>query len=156
MKRWFLVGGMLLLAAATAKADPLGHLGTRWKWWENPKIKSELNLTNEQVTRIQELVRSRRDRLIDLRAAVEKKALLLSDEVDRPDFDATRASAAAEEVMKARTDLARGRMALLLDIRAVLSQEQFFKLRAMRHERKRHFMRRFPGEEGEPPMGPRE
>lgn len=152
MKRWILVGCIVFLLAATAYADPLRHLGGKWKWWKDPKIKSELKLSEDQMTRIRELIRSKRDHLIDLRAAMEKKAFLLGDEIEKSDYDLSKALAAAEEVMKARNELARARMALLLELRGLLEQEQYLKLRAIGEKRRVHFLRRFHGK-GE---GPRE
>ena len=158
-----LKGGILatctvLVLAAAAQANSLQELGGRWKWWENTEIQKALDLTDQQISRIRQMVRARRERMIDLRGIMAKKALLLEDEVERADFDMDTARAAAAEFQKARAELARVRLELLLEIRGVLSKGQFLKLREMRraHKMRRSSPRRLRMQAGEIPPPPKE
>ena len=77
MKRWILAICVLLVMVGTAQASSLKALGGRWQWWENERIRQDLGLTEDQVARIRALVRAKRGEMIDLKWAMEKKALAL-------------------------------------------------------------------------------
>lgn len=134
MKKWWIAWIVFFGFTPTAMANPLGILADRWKWWENPRIKKELDLTDGQVGKIRELVRSRREEMIDLKAVLEKRALALSDEVEQEDFDIQRALSVAEDFQMARSQLEKARLRLILEIRQILTRDQFLKLRALRRE----------------------
>ncbi len=122
----------VVIFSGTALAQPSEPGRARWKWWDNPEVKQALGLSDDQVSRIREVVRARRDVLIDLRRAVEKKGLLLEDEVERQDFDLQKALAAAEAFQKVRRELENARTTLLLEIRGILTLKQFERLKEMR------------------------
>ena len=133
-----------------AENDPLSALGGG-RWWENPQIQSELNLTANQVSQIQKLVRSKREALIDLKGAMEKKLLLFVDEFQREDFDLQRARTAAEEFHKVRSELERTRMMDLLELRSILNHEQYYKLKAKWQKSRKRLLRKHQGDmRGEP------
>lgn len=133
-----------------AENDPLSALGGG-TWWENPQIQSELNLTANQVSQIQKLVRSKREALIDLKGTMEKKLLLFVDEFQRKDFDLQRARTAAEEFHKVRSELERTRMMDLLELRSILKHEQYYKLKAKWQKSRKRLLRKRPGDmRGEP------
>ncbi len=104
---------------------------TRWSWWEDPEARKAVGLTEEQTAKIRELVQSKREAMIDLRSAVEKKGVALDRELEKADFQIGRAMEAAEELQEARRELEKARTRLLLEIRDLLDQKQFFKVREM-------------------------
>lgn len=124
-----------------AENDPLSALGGG-TWWENPQIQSELNLTANQVSQIQKLVRSKREALIDLKGTMEKKLLLFVDEFQREDFDLQRARTAAEEFHKVRSELERTRMMDLLELRSILNHEQYYKLKTKWQKSRKRLLRK--------------
>jgi len=149
MKRWILMGCLIVTMVGTAQAQPRDRMQAGWRWWENPEIRQSMGLTDEQTARIRELVRSRREAMIDLRTAMEKKALLLRDEVEQADFDLQKAGPAAEEFQKVKREVGSARMRLLLDIRSLLNQKQFFKLREIQQSfRMQRFRERLEKGEG--------
>ncbi len=127
-----MAGCWVVIFFGTALAQPSEPGRARWKWWDNPEVRQTLGLSDDQVSRIREVVRARRDVLIDLRRAVEKKGLLLEDEVERQEFDLQKALAAAEEFQKVRRELENARTRLLLEIRGILTLKQFERLKEMR------------------------
>jgi Spy/CpxP family protein refolding chaperone len=126
----------LLWTAGPSEGAWFTYPGARWKWWEDPKIRAQLNLTSQQIKEIRDVVRAARESLIDLRVAMEKKGLLLEDEVEREDFSLSRALSLAEEFHRARCALERDRIMVLLQIRAILSADQYSDLRAILRERR--------------------
>ena len=164
MKRWMLAGCVVFVAVMmieTVRVDSVGTVSGRTQskllgtsgfggWWEDPEIKRDLNLTEDQVSRIRHFVRSKRGELIDLKSTTEKKLLILADEVERLDFDLGKAITAAEEYQRARYELQRARLKHLMELRSVLNQEQYFKLKAMWQQRKIRFWKERPGVKGKP------
>ena len=155
MRRWILVGCLVLIMAGMAEAQPRPGARGGWRWWENPEIRQTMGLTDEQASKIREISKSRRETMIDLRTAMEKKGLFLRDEVERADYDFQKALAAAEEFQKAKREMENARMKLLLEIRGVLNQKQFFILRKIQREaRERMWQGQSKGDPG-PPTGTR-
>ncbi|MFN7970769.1 MAG: periplasmic heavy metal sensor [Acidobacteriota bacterium] len=131
-----------LLAAVPALAQmPPG------KWWKDPSFQKDLALTAAQQRDIENLFAAQRDRLIDLRAVVEKKENAIGDAFDTDPFDEAKARAAIDAREHARTEMIKAEMDIQIGIRKLLTSEQFEKLK-----------RRAPGGgmpgEGGPPMGP--
>ncbi|HET9794933.1 MAG TPA: Spy/CpxP family protein refolding chaperone [Thermoanaerobaculia bacterium] len=129
MKRWFAV--LVLLTAARAWGAPLDG-----KWWKNPRIVRELSLTEPQVDRIEAIFRQARPELIDLRADLEKKRLLQESAMEKPEVDPKEAERRIDDVEQARTRLAKARMAMLLEIRGVLTPGQRDRARELFQERR--------------------
>jgi Spy/CpxP family protein refolding chaperone len=129
VKRWLAV--RVILSAASAWGAPL-----EGKWWKNPRIESELSLTPTQVDRIEAIFLRTRPALIDLRADLEKKRLLQESAMDKPDVDPREAERCIDDVEQARARLAKARMAMLVEIRRVLTPEQRERARELFEERR--------------------
>jgi len=116
----------LLLATATLAADlPPG------KWWRRPEVIQSLALTTEQQDRLENVWRAASTDLIDFRGEVEKQNVALRIELDRPQIDRR-----ALQGVAARLNAARGRpferaLMMLVDMRGVLSDSQWNRMRAM-------------------------
>jgi len=78
MKR-IVLAATLTLAAAFAHAQQLPP----GKWWQRPEIIRELQLTNEQQDKLDEIFRAAANGLIDAKGAVEKLQIALRGEIDR-------------------------------------------------------------------------
>jgi len=124
-KRWAFVLLTLLIATATLAADlPPG------KWWRRPEIAQNLALTAEQQDKLENVWRAASGDLIDFKGEVEKQNIALRTELDRPALDR-----AAVQKAAARLNIARGRLferelMMLVDMRGVLSDTQWSRMRA--------------------------
>jgi Spy/CpxP family protein refolding chaperone len=124
-------GALLLLAAAlplAAQADvPEG------KWWKRPRVVKEIGLTDDQAKKIEAIFVQSRPRLIDLKADLEKKQFALSQAMEN---DAARADIERklEAVEDARKELQKTRVLMLVDMKGVLSAEQWERLKQMREQ----------------------
>ena len=130
MKRTLAIAVLFLASAAWAAPAFEG------KWWKNPRVVRELALTPNQVDRIEEVFLRARPTLIDLRADLEKKRLLQESAIEKPDVDPKEAERRIDDVEGARSKLAKARMAMLLDIRRVLTPEQRDRARELFQERR--------------------
>src|SRR5436190_12708734 len=92
------VAALCVAASAFAQLPP-------GKWWRRPEIVRILNLSDEQQDRLESIFRSSATDLIDLKAEVDKSAIALRGELDRPQLDR-----AAIHRIAARLSDARGKL----------------------------------------------
>lgn len=125
MKRIALALGMLLLAGAALAADlPPG------KWWRRPEIVSALSLSGDQQEKLENVWRASSNDLIDMRGEVEKQNIALRAELDRPQLDRRAVQAAASRINAARARLFERELMMLVDMRGVLTDAQWTRMRA--------------------------
>lgn len=123
-----------------------GQIRDFFPWWETP-IARDLNLSDEQTQKIQATVREYRDRLIDLRANVEKSDNLLSDLVNEDQPDSQKVNSAIERILTARTELTRAVAQMGFRLRLVLTPQQWKEL-----QRRRPMPQRFGPDGPRPPL----
>ncbi|MGE5325490.1 MAG: Spy/CpxP family protein refolding chaperone [Deltaproteobacteria bacterium] len=107
------------------------------KWWKNPELTQSLGLTDDQISKMEKIFQDHRLKLIDLHAALQKQEALLEPmiEADHPDED--RVLSQIDQVAQARAELEKANARMLLDIRNVLTPDQWKKLQAERAARPR-------------------
>ena len=106
------------------------HRGS-FDWWDSPVVK-DLNLSKDQLQKVQSTVHDSRSKLIDLRAAVQKAELAVEDAFNAENFDLNRASEAVDRLSAARADTGKSLAQLSLNLRAVLTTEQWRELQKRR------------------------
>ena len=123
MKRAVLFA-VLLLAATSAFAQlPPG------KWWRRPDIIQRLSLTDEQQDKLDAIFRSAAGDLIDAKAEIDKGTIALRGELDKPQLDRTAIRAIAQRINAARSHKFERELMMLVDMRAVLADQQWNTLR---------------------------
>lgn len=120
----------LVIACGLSSAQPPRGF---FPWWDRPVAK-DLNLTPSQMQRIRQTVREYRNKLVDLRAGVEKAELDLQDLFEDERIDPKKASAAVEGLAQARGNLTRAFSQMSLDLRMLLTQQQWKELQKRREE----------------------
>ena len=121
---------LLFLVFATSLIA-FGQIRDFFPWWETP-IARDLNLSDDQTQKIQAIVREYRDRLIDLRANVEKSDNQLTDLVNEDHPDSQKVNAAIERILTARTELTRAVAQMGFRLRMVLTPQQWKELQKRR------------------------
>ncbi len=118
---------------------PMRGPGLNGKWWNNTELAKKLNLTDDQVQKMEQIFQQSRLKLIDQRATVEKAEVTLQPmlEADRP--DEAQVLAQIDTVAQARAELEKTKARMLLGIRQVLTADQWKQLKS---------------ERAHPPMGP--
>jgi Spy/CpxP family protein refolding chaperone len=116
---------LVLPLAALAQGKAKGPEMSRW--WERPVVR-DLGLTEEQNARVRVIVRESRDRLIQLRGAVDSAEAALSDEMSEEKVDPKRAEAAIERVVATRSELMRAIAQMSLRLRLILTSAQWQEL----------------------------
>lgn len=124
MKKTLLIAIVIAAFAASAFAQlPPG------KWWRKPEIVANLELTADQQERLDGIFRASAPDLIDLRGAVEKENIALRGELDQPQLNRAKIQQIAARLNEARGRLFQRELAMLVDMRSVLSDQQWNRMR---------------------------
>ena len=116
---------ILLFATSVIAADlPPG------RWWRQPAIVQMLTLTDDQQSRLEAIFRGNANDLIDLKAEVEKSNIALRGELDRPQLDRAAIRRVAVRLNDARAHLFERELMMLVDMRSVLNDTQWNRLRS--------------------------
>src|ERR1039458_4053595 len=108
-----------------------GH-GIEGRWWNNPKIADRLKLTDEQRKEFDNILLQHREKLIDLRANVEKAELEMEPLVRADQPDEGKILAQIDKVAQARAELEKANARYLLALRSKITPDQWKQLRTMR------------------------
>jgi Spy/CpxP family protein refolding chaperone len=123
----------LCLVALAAVLPAMGQNMPRgpFAWWDSPVVK-DLNLSKDQLQKVQATVHDSRSRLIDLRAAAQKAELDVDDAFNAENFDARRATEAVDRLAAARAETGKALALLSVNLRSVLTAEQWKELQKRR------------------------
>lgn len=115
--------------------DMHGELGgmPMGPWWRHPEVVTKLSLTPDQVKRIDDQFMKTREQLIDMHASLEKQQLELEPLLSANPVDQSKALAQISKIADTRAELEKTDAKMLLSIRAVLTADQWTKMRQM-HE----------------------
>jgi Spy/CpxP family protein refolding chaperone len=138
----------------------LGPRGAHGRWWNDPQVIEKLNLTDDQRKAMDDILQQHREKLIDMRANVEKAEVGLEPlmSADQPNESAILSQ--IDRVAQTRAELEKANARFLLALRAKLTPDQWKQLQAIRSERHQgpagQQMRRQwrNGGPGAPPPGP--
>ena len=112
------------------------------KWWKHPRVAAEINLTTDQIRMIEDIFARVRPRLIDGKAELEKRQGALQEAIES-NVDRRDISEKVEEVERARAELQKTRILMVLDMRQALKPEQWERLTRMRQEYRRERRERY-------------
>jgi periplasmic protein CpxP/Spy len=105
------------------------------EWWKNSEIAKKLQLSGAQVSHLNQIFYDHRLKLIDYRAAMEKEDLRLQNLLDQDQPDENQVGTQVDQVLAARGKLEREFTMMNLDLRKVLSVEQWRQLKSIQEER---------------------
>ncbi len=100
------------------------------KWWRRPEFVKQLDLSDEQQTRLDGIFRTASSELIDLRGDVEKLSIALRGELDQPQLNRDAVRKVANRLSEAQGKLFERELMMLVDMRGVLSNDQWARLRS--------------------------
>jgi Spy/CpxP family protein refolding chaperone len=112
-------------------------------WWKNPEVATRIGLSAEQQKRIGDLFLQSRVQLIHMHASLQEEQLMLEPLLDATPFDEAKAMEQIDKIADTRADLEKTNAKMLLNIRGVLTTDQWSKLRNHAHGMHR------PGERGD-------
>jgi Spy/CpxP family protein refolding chaperone len=111
-----------------------GMRGEMGKWWREPEISKKLQLSDGQITQLDQIFYDHRVKLIDHGAEMEKQDLKLQTLLDADAPDEGQIGSQVDLVLAARGKLEREYTFMNLDLRKVLSLDQWRQLKSIRGE----------------------
>ncbi len=105
------------------------------KWWKDSEIAKKLQLNESQISQLDKIFFQHRLKLIDDGAAMEKEDLKLQNLLDADVPNEGQINAQVDQVLAARGKLEREYTFMNLDLRKVLSLDQWRQLKQIRTER---------------------
>ena len=110
----------------------MGGQGDRGRWWNNPQVVERLKLTDDQRKAMDAILLAHREKLVDLRASLEKSELELEPlmKEDQPNENAILAQ--IDKTASARAELEKANARFLLAIRGKLTADQWRQMQAYR------------------------
>jgi len=125
MKRIAFAALALFVLASTASAMDLPP----GKWWRRPEVIQMLSLSDDQQNRLETISVKSANELIDLKGEVEKSNIALRAELDQPTLNREAIRKLAIRLNDARGKLFERELMMLVDMRAVLSETQWNRMR---------------------------
>jgi hypothetical protein len=126
MKRIAIASALALLVVASLAAQPIPP----GRWWRMPRMVEALTLSDDQQNRLEVIFRGSANDLIDRKSEVEKQTIALRGELDQPELDRQSIQRTAARLNEARGRLFERELMMLVDMRAVLSDEQWTRMRS--------------------------
>ena len=126
----------LIASAATARADwPEGGLGKHHgKFWKKEKVRAKLQMGDDEVRSLEQIFARHQQTLIDLEAKVEKEKARLDALLAVDQADDKRVLAEVDALERARANLGKARVTMLLEMRRVLTPTQRGQLADMQED----------------------
>jgi Spy/CpxP family protein refolding chaperone len=115
---------------------PVPGLAQGFKWWHSDRFKQELQLTQEQITRIEEVFQGSLPQFREHKRTLDRLEDELSRLIDTAEEGAVMQQ--ADRVEAERAALSKARTLMLVRIRRVLSVEQRAKLAQLHREWERN------------------
>ena len=128
-KQRVLLAALLMAATLTLASIAEGQQMPPGKWWRREEVARQLELTRDQQDKLDEVFRSAANGLIDARADVEKLQIALRGELDRVQLRRQELQRIAGQLTLARGKLFERELMMLADMRGILNDEQWNRLR---------------------------
>lgn len=115
---------------------PFGHgHGVPGAWWRDSELARELKLSDQQMKQLESTFSDYRMKLIDLRANVEREEAKLEPIVNADQVNESQFSSQLDALIAARTKLEKSNAMMAMELRKVLTVDQWKQLRQMHHTR---------------------
>lgn len=126
-----MIGRRLVLAVALVAATFIleAQQLPPGKWWRREEVVRQLELTRDQQEKLDEVFRRAADNLIDAKASVDKLQIALRGELDRAQLRRQELQRLAAQLTQARGKLFEHELMMLADMRGILNEEQWTRLR---------------------------
>lgn len=128
MLKQFIAGIPLILVLALAPLAT-GQTMPGGKWWKDPGIVKQLNLTSGEVKQLDNLFVKSRRRLIELKNRVEKEQFEYQTLMESQNLDESAVNRQLQKLEKARTEMNAETNRFVVEIRKILGHDRFQKLK---------------------------
>jgi len=109
---------------STAQDVPTG------KWWYNPQIQKNLNLSQNDIGKLDKLFADSRRKLIQLKSEVEREQFELDQLLSKKKVDDAEVKKQFQKLEQARKKLANERLDFVIGVRNILGADRFQQLKS--------------------------
>ena len=121
--------GILLIFMVSLAGTAFGQDVSSGKWWYNKKVVQNLNLTQKEIRKLDQLYVKSHRKLIKLKNAVEREQFELDELLGEKTVDDTKVRKQFKQLESARTDLADERLEFVIGVREIIGAERFQQLK---------------------------
>ena len=121
---------ILLAIYLIAPAIAAGQDVPGGKWWYNPKIQKNLDLSKKEISQLDKLFAKSRRKLIKLKSEVENEQFELDQLLDQKKVDDAKVKKQFQKLEKARNKLANERLDFVIGVRNILGSDRFQQLKS--------------------------
>jgi len=100
------------------------------KWWYNPKIQKNLDLSKKDVGELDKLFATSRRKLIKLKSEVETEQFELNQLLDQKKVNDAKVKKQFQKLENARNKLANERLQFVIGVRNILGPDRFQQLKS--------------------------
>ncbi len=100
------------------------------KWWYNPKIQKNLNLSQKEVDKLDQLFANSRSRLIKFKSEVESEQFELDQLLSKKKVNDADVKKQFQKLEQARKNLANERLEFVIGVRNILGANRFQELKS--------------------------
>jgi Spy/CpxP family protein refolding chaperone len=123
-------GVILLMIYLIAPVIAAGQDVPTGKWWYNPQIQKNLNLSKKEVGKLDKLFANSRRKLINLKSKVENEQFELNQLLGQNKVNDAQLKKQFQKLEKARSKLATERLQFVIGVRNLLGPERFQQLKS--------------------------
>ncbi|MGI9534906.1 MAG: Spy/CpxP family protein refolding chaperone [Thermodesulfobacteriota bacterium] len=134
MNKRFLFISFLLITSFLTNIVIAKDLKNKRLWWRNQQVVEELNLTPEQVNKIDKIFHSNKGEIKAFHGELNKKEKQLKKLIQDPDSTRSEVLELTDEINEIKSDGQKLKVQMLWEIREVLNPEQRNKLRQLKQE----------------------
>jgi Spy/CpxP family protein refolding chaperone len=121
---------MLLITFLIAPMIAAGQGVPAGKWWYNPKIQKNLDLSKKEVGQLDKLFAPSRRKLIKLKSEVEHEQFELDQLLGQKVVNEAKVKKQFQKLEKTRKNLANERLQFVLGVRSILGADRFQQLKS--------------------------
>jgi len=118
------------------------------KWWRNPVVAGQLDLSEEQINQMDEQFNKNGGKLIGLKSAVKQEQFELGVLLESKTLDERAIMKQLEKLGKKKSALQEEFMLMVIETRKIIGYENFRTLKAHIEKKTIRKVRRFMGEQG--------
>jgi Spy/CpxP family protein refolding chaperone len=100
------------------------------KWWYNPQIQKNLNLSQNEIGQLDNLFANSRLNLIQLKSEVEREQFELDQLLSKKKVDDAEVKKQFQKLEQARKKLANERLEFVIGVRNILGADRFQQLKS--------------------------
>lgn len=128
MLKQFIAGISLIVFLALAPLA-IGQTMPSGKWWRDPGIVKQLDLTAKEAKQLDKLFVKSRRRLIELKNQVEKERFEYQTLMESQNLDESAVNRQLQKLEKARTAMNAETNRFVVEVRKILGHDRFQKLK---------------------------